>query len=92
MAFKILSLGHLANRHPHAKEASLIPVCSSCGLVRDESNVSGEQEHWVTKRTYQKTHGRNLADCHITHTYCPGCFTDFMERVRPSTRSTSMVR
>ena len=92
MAFKILSLGHVAKRRAYAEEPSLIPACCSCGLVRNGSNVSGEQEHWVTKRTYLKTHGRSLADCHLTHTYCPGCFTDFMERVRPNTRSISVGR
>jgi ribosomal protein L32 len=91
MAFKILSLGHLAKGHPQAEEPSLILVCSSCGLIRDENNVSSEQEHWVAKRMYLRTHDGNLGDCHLTHTYCPECFTDFMERVRPGTRSISLV-
>ena len=87
MAFKILSLGHLGKRRTLADEPSLIPVCSSCGLIRDETGVSCEQARWVTKRTYVETHGRSLADSLLTHTYCPGCFTDFKERVRPSTSS-----
>jgi hypothetical protein len=64
----------------------MIPICSMCGLIRDAGGVTLDQERWVTKRTYVKTHGMNLAECHLTHTYCPGCFTDFMERVTLTNR------
>jgi hypothetical protein len=81
----------LMKRRPYAKGSALIRVCSVCGLIRDESGVAVEEERWVTKRTYEKTYGMSLAECHLTHTYGPGCFTDFMEeRVRPPQSSLGM--
>ena len=63
-------------------ETSVLPVCCMCGLIRDETGASLDPERWVTQRTYHKTHGLNPADCHLTHTYCPGCFTEFMGRIK----------
>lgn len=80
-----------AKRHPLAEKPALIPICSSCGLIREATGNALGQEHWVTKRTYVKTHGMNLADCDLTHTYCPECFTDFIQRVRPRTSFISMT-
>ena len=82
----------LRQRPTLTDKRALIPICSSCGLIREETGSAIGQEHWVTKRTYVKTHGMNLTDCDLTHTYCPGCFTDFIERVRPSTPFVSMVQ
>ncbi len=92
MAVERLSFKQLVKHRTLPGETALVPVCSMCGLIRDETGASQKPERWVTKRTYFKTHGVNLADCHLTHTYCPGCFTDFMERVRPSTRSIDLTR
>jgi len=75
----------LVKRRTLADKPVLIPICRSCGLIRDETGDAIGQEHWVTKRMYGKIHGMNLVDCDLTHTYCPGCLTDFMERVRPRT-------
>jgi hypothetical protein len=93
MAMRTLLLGQQpVKRRTLADKPALIPICSSCGLIRDETGaVAIGQEHWVTKRTYVKTHGVNLADCDLTHTYCPGCFTDFVERVRPRTSSIGIA-
>ena len=66
---------------PLSKETSLIPVCCVCGLLRDESGSSRDDERWVTERKYRKTHGVNPADCLLTHTYCPDCFTHVMDRM-----------
>ena len=60
MALKTLSRRQLVKRRMLAEEPALIPVCSSCGLIRDETGVSVDQERWVTKRTYVKTYGINL--------------------------------
>jgi hypothetical protein len=68
-------------------KTSLTPICCVCGLIRDKHEDTLDPERWVTKRTYVKTHGVHLAECHFTHTYCTGCFTDLMQRVRPSTRA-----
>lgn len=54
---------------------SLLPVCCICGLLRNQTGPSLDHERWVTQRTYRKTHGVNPADCLLTHTYCPACFT-----------------
>lgn len=69
---------HEAPSYPN-RETSLLPVCCLCGLLRDETGASRDNERWVTQRTYRKAHGVNPADCLLTHTYCPGCFTQFME-------------
>ena len=63
------------------REAFLLPVCCICGLLRDETGASLEGERWVTQRTYRQTHGVNPADCLFTHTYCPQCFTQVMDRI-----------
>jgi len=91
MAVERLSLRQFVKRGPLPGEPALISVCSMCGLIRDQTGMSQTQERWVTKRTYSKTHGVSLADGHLTHTYCPGCFTDFMERVKPFTRSIGLT-
>jgi len=64
------------------RETSLLPVCCVCKLIRDETGASLDRERWVTQRTYRKTHGVNPADCLLTHTYCPGCFTQAMDRMQ----------
>jgi len=64
------------------RKVSMLPVCSLCGLIRDETRVSLDHERWVTRRTYLKTHGVNPADCVLAHTYCPSCFTQVMETTR----------
>jgi hypothetical protein len=67
-------------------QASLIAMCCVCGLVR--ARVAGDPDRWVTKRAYEQMHGRTLAGHPITHTYCSGCLTDFMQRVRPRGQKT----
>jgi len=63
-------------------ETPLLPICCLCRLIRDETGTSLDGGRWVTQRTYQKTHGVNPANCNLTHTYCPGCFTQTMETMR----------
>ena len=60
----------------------LLHVCCICGHIRDRTGFSPDREHWVTQRTYRQTHGVNLADFPLTHTYCPKCFTKFMVTLR----------
>lgn len=67
--------------------ASLIAMCCVCGLVRAGKTVAGEPDRWVTKRAYEQTYGIRLVGNPVTHTYCTGCHTDFMQRVRPSGQS-----
>ena len=64
------------------RKPSLLPVCCMCGLVRDETAHSQDHERWVTRRGYQKTHGAMPAYYLLTHTYCPKCFVQFIDRMR----------
>ena len=68
----------------------LLPVCCVCGLLRDETGSSADGERWVTQRTYRRTYGVNPADCPLTHTYCPECFTKFENTVRQNFRQIEM--
>lgn len=61
---------------------SWLPVCCICGLLRDETGPTCDQERWVSQRTYRKTQGVNPSDCLLTHTYCPKCFTQLTDRMR----------
>ena len=65
-------------------EASLIAMCCVCGLVRAPKTFPGAPDRWVTKRAYQHMYGNRIVGNAVTHTYCLGCHTDFMQRVRPS--------
>ena len=61
---------------------TLLPVCCICGLIRDETGLRPLHDRWVTQRTYCETHGVYPADCPLTHTYCPACFTKVQDTVR----------
>lgn len=61
---------------------TLLPICCLCRKIRDETGSSPEREHWVTPRTYRQTHGVKLANFPLTHTFCPPCFTKFMDTLR----------
>jgi hypothetical protein len=65
---------------------TLLPVCCICDHIRDETGPSPGREHWVTQRTYRKSHGINPADFPLTHTYCLKCFTKFQDTLRHSYR------
>lgn len=66
----------------------LLHVCCTCGHIREETGCSPNREHWVTPRTYRKSHGVNLAEFPLTHTFCPKCFTKFQETLRLYLRKT----
>jgi hypothetical protein len=61
---------------------TLLPVCCICRKIRDETGSSPDREHWVTQRAYRQTHVVKLANVPLTHTYCPSCFTKFMDALR----------
>jgi hypothetical protein len=63
-------------------KTTILHACCVCRLVLDETGPSLDQEHWVTPGTFQMTYGVNPADCLLTHTYCPACFTPVMDRIR----------
>src|SRR5690242_9566713 len=58
-----------------------LPVCCVCGLIRDEDKDGPSIGNWVTKQTYRKIHGVDPAMCRLTHTYCPTCYAQFMNRI-----------
>jgi hypothetical protein len=63
-------------------KTTTLHVCCVCRFALDETGPSLDHERWVTQRTLQMTHGVNPADCLLTHTYCPVCFTQVMDRIR----------
>ena len=63
------------------RETSMLPVCCICELLRDQTGASLDCERWVTQRTYRQTYGVNPADCLLTHSYFPDCFTQVMDRI-----------
>ena len=63
-------------------KTTMLHVCCLCGLLQDETGPSLDQERWVTQRTFQKMHGVRPDNCLLTHTYCPACFTQVMDRIR----------
>ncbi|MDP1948247.1 MAG: hypothetical protein Q8L77_12195 [Nitrospirota bacterium] len=67
---------------------ALLHVCCICRKIRDETGSSPEREHWVTQRTYRQTHVEKLTNFPLTHTYCPPCFTKFMDTLRQYQRES----
>lgn len=61
-------------------QTAIIPVCCVCGLIREDAG-SSKIESWVTKQVFQRTHGMHLSECRLTHTYCPSCYTHFMNQI-----------
>jgi len=72
-------------KHGSPSETSLIAMCCVCGLVRARKDT----DQWVTKRSYEQMYGVTLIGSPLTHTYCLGCYTDFLQRVRPSQQTLS---
>ena len=70
------------NREGLPVEVSLIAMCCVCGLVRARKTFAEDHDQWVTKRSYEHMYGVRLVGNPVTHTYCSGCHTDFMQRVR----------
>jgi hypothetical protein len=77
---------------PHSKYASqgasmaatithttILPICCVCGLIREETGL--EPECWVTKKVFRQSHGIDHSAYRLTHTYCPACFVQFMNRI-----------
>jgi hypothetical protein len=65
---------------PVDSHSLILPICCVCGLIRDEDRATG-QEHWVTKQAYRHAHNADPSAYRLTHTYCPSCYTQFMNRI-----------
>ena len=72
---------HEAPSDSRAK-TTMLHICCVCGLVLDETGPSLDQERWVTQRTFRNAQGVHPDNCLLTHTYCPACFTQVMDRIR----------
>jgi len=59
----------------------ILIACCMCNRIRDEIEGSRNSERWVTQVLYRQMHDINPANCLLSHTYCPRCFTKFMARV-----------
>lgn len=59
--------------------ATIIPICCACGLIRETHGA--RVESWVTRQVFSKTHRGDLSDYRLTHTYCPACYAEFMDRI-----------
>jgi hypothetical protein len=60
-------------------QITILPICCVCGLIREDT--SNQSESWVTKQLFRLTHGIDPSDYRLTHTYCPTCYTQFMNRI-----------
>ena len=61
-------------------KTTMLHVCCLCGLLQDEG-LNLDQERWVTQRTFREMLGVHPDNCLLTHTYCPACFTQVMDRI-----------
>ena len=74
-------------------ETTLIAQCCVCGLLRARKRLAAEPDRWITSRAYEQAYGLKPSRSRVTHTYCSGCYRDFMQRVRPERQSaTSLVQ
>lgn len=62
--------------------SQLLPVCSICGLVRNDADLGPQERRWVTPRAFYKMQGVNPVEVSLTHTYCPECLVRVQHTVR----------
>ena len=60
-------------------QTTILHICCVCGLIREETG--SETESWVTKQVFRHTHRIDHSAYRLTHTYCPACYTQFMNRI-----------
>jgi hypothetical protein len=61
---------------------TLLPVCCTCGLIRDETGSTPGLDRWVTRWRYREIHGVSPTEFALTHTYCPECFIKARDTMR----------
>ena len=57
----------------------ILPICCVCGLIREQSGC--ETESWISKQVFRQSHGIDHSSFRLSHTYCPSCYTQFMNRI-----------
>lgn len=60
---------------------ALLPVCSVCGIIRDDTGVAHGQGSWVRLEEYVQRHA---AAC-FSHTFCPKCNAEIRSSLRLDT-------
>jgi hypothetical protein len=60
-----------------------------CGLVPARKTFTADSDRWITGQPYEQRYGVTLMGSALTHTYCSGCYMDFMQRVRPTRQATA---
>jgi len=70
-------------------ETAVVAICCVCGLVRARKTFTAESDRWITCRAYEQRYGVTLVGSALTHTYCSGCYTDFMQRVGPTPQAAA---
>ena len=61
---------------------TLLPVCCSCRLIRDDAGFLPGLDCWLTQRMYREAHGIDPTGIAHTHTYCPECLKKAQDTVR----------
>ena len=61
---------------------TLLPSCSSCGLIRDDTGSPPALDCWLTQRTYREAHGVDPTEIAQSQTYCPECLSKVQDTVR----------
>ena len=70
--------------------STLVAQCCVCGLLRARKSLAEEPDQWITSRAYEHMYGVTLSGSRLTHTYCSGCYGDFIQRVRPSQHTVAV--
>ena len=52
---------------------SILPVCSICGKVRDDSRPEDDSDRWSSLEHFVK----ERSDASLSHTFCPICFEEY---------------
>ncbi|MBI4461581.1 MAG: PAS domain S-box protein, partial [Acidobacteria bacterium] len=52
---------------------AILPVCSVCGKVRDDTGKGRDRGHWLSLQEYVGEH----TDTSLSHGFCPDCYRDY---------------
>lgn len=56
---------------------SLLPICSVCGKVRDDTGKERGQGDWLNLQDYVVDH----SETNLSHTFCPTCLMDYRKQM-----------
>ncbi len=55
---------------------SILPVCSVCGKVRDDTGTEQGKDDWQSLQTFVMEH----SDTNLSHTFCPLCYQEYRQQ------------